>query len=424
MKRILNFVRRRIYVGVILTAAFVAAGCGLSDPAAPSLTGPSEFGQSVTLTASPDQLPRDGSSQSVVTVFVRDAQSRPVANQRLAVGLSSAAALVSAVEVITDPTGRATFAMTAPPENAVVQNNEIVISVIPIGGNFDNAAARTVTIRLVGVSNTTLPVPAFATSPAAAEINQVITFDATTTTDEGTQCLDLCAYTWDFDDGSAGIGRIVTHTFTTARGFNVLLSVRDAAGNVVNLRRIVNVVTPAAPTVTLTVAPNPPIVNQLATFMVTATPAANHAVQRFEWNFGDGNTTTTTASTVTKTYAALGIYTVTVRAIDDLGSAGSASLQLNITTGVATGINATFFFSPTNPSTGQTVFFNANESTPSNGATITEYRWDWGDGTETVTTSPTTGKVFGIVKSYVVQLTITDSQGRISRTRQNISVGL
>ena len=43
----------------------------------------------------------------------------------------------------------------------------------------------------------------------------------------------VVTYSWDFGDGSSAVGEIVTHTFTnvTDSGFNVVLTIVNAAGN-------------------------------------------------------------------------------------------------------------------------------------------------------------------------------------------------
>jgi PKD repeat protein len=409
---------------VTLAAALVVSACSVDQIAPPSISGPSEFGLSINMTAAPDQLPRDGSSRSVVTVRASDAQGRPVVGQRLSLSLSpTSVTALSATDVTTDRDGRATFAVAAPSLTTVVPNNRFVIAATPVGDNSANAAPRIITIMLVGTSNATLPVPAFTWAPQTPEFNKLVTLDATATTDEGVRCMDECTYTWDFDDGTGAIGRIVTHVFAVARAHNVLLTVTDAAGSVVDLRQLVNIVAPAAPTVSLAVAPSPPVVNQLATFTATATASAGHAIQRYDWNFGDGTTASTSLNTATKTYGARGVFAVTVRATDDIGLVGSAGLVLDMTTGTPTGITASFTISPSNPRPGDTVNFNAASSTPSNGATVTEYRWDWGDGTETTASaSPIAQHVFGSIRSYVVRLTVTDSQGRIAITTQPLVV--
>jgi PKD repeat protein len=413
--------RTRVALVAVPLIAVLTTACGLDSQAPPPLIGPSGLGSSVSMTASPDQLPRDGSSQSVVTVTSRDPSSnRPAAGQRLSVVVIGGTA--SQESIITNSDGRATFAVTAPSQTVIVPGNQIVVSVTPVGENADNALPRRISIALMGASNSTAPAPAFTVTPQNPEINQVATFDATTTTDEGVQCLDNCFYAWNFDDGTTATGRVVTHAFTVARSYNVELTVTDAAGLVVAVRQLVTPLMPAEPTVTLTVAPNPPVVNQQATFNASGTAAANHQIVRYEWNFGDSATATTVSGNATHTFGNRGIYTVTVRAIDDLGRAGSTSLQLNLTTGVATGINASFYFSPTNPAANTNVFFDAMASTASNGATITNYRWDFGDGSsEDNGTTATTSHQFGLAQTtYVVKLTITDSQGRTASTTVNV----
>ena len=59
---------------VVAVAALLTSACSLDKQQEPALIGPSNLGLSVTMTASPDRLPRDGTSQSVVTLTVRDAQ--------------------------------------------------------------------------------------------------------------------------------------------------------------------------------------------------------------------------------------------------------------------------------------------------------------------------------------------------------------
>src|SRR5688572_903275 len=105
----------RIGAAVVLAAGLT--GCGIESQDAPSLIGPSGFAQSVTLTASPDRLPRDASSQSVVTVFVRNESAQPVAGQRVTLGTS--AGTLSQAEVVTGSDGRASFTLTAPPAGKI-----------------------------------------------------------------------------------------------------------------------------------------------------------------------------------------------------------------------------------------------------------------------------------------------------------------
>jgi PKD repeat protein len=407
-------IRHRL--ALALLAAVALTGCTVGKQSAPSLTGPSEFGLSVTMTASPDQLPRDGSAQSVVTLTARDASGKPAAGQRFTVAVSGASGVtVSQSEVMTGNDGRATFAVSAPPADAL-GGSIITIVATPIGGNFDNAVPRSMTIALLGPPNATAPSPAFTVTPGTPEVKQVATFDASPTTDEGSSCGDACTYTWDFDDGSTATGIRVSHAFQVARAFNVALTVRDAAGLTVTARQLVSVAAAAAPVVTVAVAPNPPLLNQVTTFTADATVAPNHTAMQYSWNFGDGTSATTGGPTVTKTYSSPGTYVTTVTVTDDLGQTGVASTSFT----VASGIAPTFTMSPTNPRTGDTVNFNASGSTSSSGATITQFTWDFGDGA--TASGATATHAFATARTFIVRLTVSDSLGRTATTTQSLTV--
>jgi len=421
--RLLTPIVRRGAWAVVGVAAIATSACSLDKQTQPSLIGPSGLGKQVLVTASPDQLPRDSTSQSVITVEVRDASGKGVPGTIVRVGATSGA-LVTQNQVTTGGDGKATFGVVAPSQTTIIPNNTIVVTATPVGGDFDSSVTGSTKIALLGVSNSTAPTAAFTVNPSAPEINKVATFDATNSTDEGSHCLDVCTYAWDFDDGTTATGRIVTHSFGVARSYNVALTVTDASGLTSTLRQFVTPLAPAAPTVVMTVAPNPPVVNQTATFTATATAAANHSIVKYEWDFGDGTTTTTFTGSATHTYGARGIYAVTVRVTDDLGQVGSTAATFDLTIGNAQGVNATFFYSPTAPTSGNAVFLNASGSTASNGASITDYKWDWGDGsaTEDDGTTATATHTFAPANTYVVKLTVTDSQGRVAFTTQNIAV--
>jgi hypothetical protein len=211
----------RIFHALVAIAVCLwATGCTLEDGAGPAPTGPSEFGLSVTLSATPDQLPRDGSSQASVRVVVRDDRGRPKAGQRLTLVASPGSATLSQSDVTTDSTGSASVTVTAPPSSAL--GNIITIGAIPVGVDFANTSpARTVSIALLGVSNIQAPMPSFDWLPSSPEANQSVRFDASATIDEQQACLDACTYSWDFGDGSTASGRIVNHTFTAARTYTV-----------------------------------------------------------------------------------------------------------------------------------------------------------------------------------------------------------
>jgi PKD repeat protein len=411
----------RMRAAVVLAAGIWAAGCTLDGGEPPSLMGPSEFGLSVTATATPNVLPRDGSSQSVVTLTVRDAQNRPVGGQRLTLGLLSGGASLSAAEVVTDANGQATFTVTAPPASALA-GATLQIVATPIGSVTGGSVPRVIEISLAGSPNTSRPSPQFTVTPESPEVGQVAQFDASGTTDEGGPCVDACTYVWTFGNEAVKTGRIQTHAFQTPGIHSVTLTVHDAAGTSASAQQNVTVTAAARPTVSFTFAPENPFAGEVATFTANGTAGANHRITRFDWNFGDGTSTVTTSNaSVTHTFAAPGSYVVTVTATDDLGQTAIASNTVPVVGGAI----ASFTVSPSNPVPGQSVAFDGSASTSTGGRTIVEWTWNFGDGDDPETESdPTISHEYGEAGTYLVRLTVTDSAGRTGTTTQTVTVAV
>src|SRR5437764_12566260 len=121
-----TILRARVKWIAVAVAAVLTTACGLEKQTEPSLIGPADLGLSIRLTATPDQLPRDGSSQSVVTVLARDPNNRAIVGQRLILGLgtnSAAGAALSQTEVTTNSEGTATFTVSAPSQGSTGNPN-------------------------------------------------------------------------------------------------------------------------------------------------------------------------------------------------------------------------------------------------------------------------------------------------------------
>ena len=396
--------------GLALVSGLLVTGCSLENGEAPAVIGPSEFGLSVTLTASPDQLPRDGTSQSIVTVTVRDEASRPVAGRRLIA--SATAGSLSESDVVTGSEGRATFSFTAPAPGTI--GDAALLSVVPVGDNGGNSVPRTLAINFIGPSNRTAPVPSFETVPTNPERGAPVRFDASKTTDEGVPCLDKCTYSWDFGDGSSATGRIVSHTYSAGRAFTVTLTVTDPAGSTESLVRVINVSAVDAPSGLLNVTPDPPFVDKQAVFTSAQKAATGHSIERYEWDFGDGTTASSTTPSIAKTFTAIGIYVVTVSAFDDLGQAGIAVKTVTVGSSVTAPV-AVFTVAPSSPTAGVQATFIGTSSTVGAGATIVNYSWNAGDGQVFDSgTTATQAVTYGAAGTYVATLTVTDSLGRQS----------
>jgi PKD repeat protein len=141
-------------------------------------------------------------------------------------------------------------------------------------------------------------------------------------------------------------------------------------------------------------------------------------IASYSWNFGDGDTAS--GRSVSHTFDDPGTVSVSLTIIDALGRRATVSHGVT----VAPGPNpvAAFTPSPSAPNVSQTVTFNANASTAAPGHRITNYSWDFGDGTSGG--GVTASHAYGTAGSYSVLLTVTDDAGRVGTVTQSITVGL
>jgi PKD repeat protein len=282
--------------------------------------------------ATPDQLLRDGTSQSVVRVIVYDDHGKPKSGQQINIALSSrpsgTSASASAVTTLAD--GSATFSVTAPPPTAT--GDFIVVSLIPVGTNADQTTTHTLSIR-VTPSNPNPPVAAFTFLPATPLVNDVVTFDASISTDEGVSCATTCSFAWDFGDGSTGTGRTLSHAFTSPGNKLVTLTVTDPAGASSTTTRTVPVVSPAPPVAVITVSPSgdQPAGTTLNFDASGSTVGAGATIVDYTWVWGDGSANTvSTTPQATHQFLAPNTYTVRLTIRDSLGRTSTVTASVTI----------------------------------------------------------------------------------------------
>jgi PKD repeat protein len=410
-------------LAVVLTA-IVVAGCGLTSQAAPSLTGPSEFGLSVTIAAMPNAIPHDGVSQATITVHTYDASGKPQAGQQLqaAVLANSAGVPVGSLsqsQIVTDSAGTATFAYIAPPLSVSATNNQAMVQVVPISAS--NFNPKTVTIALLGPSNTGAPVPDFTFAPSSPQRLEIVSFDASKTTDEGAVCNDACTYAWNFGGEATRTGRQTTYQFQQARTYAVTLTVVAPNGSHASTTQNVLVGSLPGPTAAFTASPASPGVSQVVNFSAAASTAAQgHTITNYAWNFGDGVTATGSQSTASHAYTVAGTFVVTLTVTDDAGQNGSTTQNVVVGSSAPT---AAFTVSPSTPGVQQSVSFNASTSTAAAGHSIVSYAWNFGDGGSATSAQATTTHTYATTGSFVVSLTVTDDAGNTASTTNPVAVG-
>src|SRR6187455_670185 len=100
---------KRALLALMLSVSIT--GCALDQQSTPNLTGPSELGLSVALTATPDSILQNGQAQSTVAIVARDSSGAGLAGRQFYVrsrvnNLLNVGTL-SATSVTTDSQGRA-----------------------------------------------------------------------------------------------------------------------------------------------------------------------------------------------------------------------------------------------------------------------------------------------------------------------------
>ena len=160
------------------------------------------------------------------------------------------------------------------------------------------------------------------------------------------------------------------------------------------------------PVANFTWSPLIPKVGELVTFDASASTPDGGTIVKYEWDFGDGETAT--GKMVSHTYANPGIYTVTLNVTDSQGLWDIEEKQIQVVQ--PHGPKANFTWTPETPKAGEKVLFNASSSLPGWNGThimpITEYRWNFGDGNTTTTTSPIVHHTYQKSGVYYVTLTV------------------
>jgi PKD repeat protein len=234
-----------------LAAVALASSCTLQDVEAPLPTGPSTLGLSLNVTASPDVLPEDGASQSVIRVIARGPNGQGVPNVPLRIDTTVGSTIVefgqlSARNVTTNGNGEATVVYTAPrsPQPGTDFGTIVYINVLPVGGDFGSQTDTGVSIRLV--PETTAQTPGaphanFFYTPAEPRALQQVQFDASASFDPDGVIVN---YSWNYGDGDVEQGKIQQHDYP-AGTYIVTLTVTDNQGKRASLSKTITVL-PAA----------------------------------------------------------------------------------------------------------------------------------------------------------------------------------
>jgi len=218
---------------LVLAVLVASAGCSLDKQNQPPLAGPSEFGLSLAIAATPDVIALDGQSQSVLSITARNAVGAPVnalslRAQTLVGGVAKDIGTLSARTLSTNADGVATLTYRAPAVSPTVPNAETLVTVVltPVGSDYGNSLSRQVEIRLTPID----PIASFTISPTALRAGT--TFTANASTSKAATGHSLVSYVWNFGDSTPPYVGAVSeqHTYTMPAVYTLRLTVYDDLG--------------------------------------------------------------------------------------------------------------------------------------------------------------------------------------------------
>jgi PKD repeat protein len=318
---------------VLLTAA-LGAGCTMTNVDPPPLAGPSEMNLSLAITANPDVLSLDGSSQTLITIEARDTNGQlapnvPLRVQILADGQAVDFGTLSARTLVTGSNGRATFTYTAPPflEGPIPR---VQLSVTPTGNDASAHIDRVVTVRLVPPGNIgTSPTARFTFIPQSPAAFTDVRFDGSTST-AGLGAF-LTGYSWDFGDGSTGNGVTATHRYSAVGNYLVRLTVTDNQGRSGESGpQTLSVTAGELPVATFVYSPTGPLAGQQVFFNGTvSTAGAGHRIVSYRWNWGDGKPSSS-GSTTSHIFDNPGTYVVVLTVTDESGQVARIDVEVAV----------------------------------------------------------------------------------------------
>ncbi len=219
--------------------------------------------------------------------------------------------------------------------------------------------------------------------------------------------------TFEFGDGTdayvAGSSTDISadHSFDSAGTFLVSVFVTDAIGATSSATGYSFTVTPG-PLVTAAARPSAGDVGLPVEFLSTIVSNGTLPLN-FTWDFGDH--TSAYGQGPTHTYAAAGVYTVKLKARDEVNDTDTVSFSLTITALPTLAVGAT----STSPAQGAITTFFANVTGGSGPFT---YAWRFGDHTGSAL--PVPQHAFASPGTYTVKVWVNDSAG--ASTNASISV--
>jgi len=247
------------------------------------------------------------------------------------------------------------------------------------------------------------PVVTITASPSSPRTGESVSFQSTVVHDGST------TESWDFGDGATATGATASHGYAAAGSYTVVLTSTPDDGSGPSTATTTVTVENRAPDASFTFSPASPETGQAVTFSSTSSdPDGSVASQAWDTD-NDGVFDDGTGPQASRTFGQPGDYTVRLQVTDNNGSTDVASRTVRVANQPPL---ASFTYSPSPFTSGQTVTFRSTSSDPE-GAIVSQ-SWDFNnDGQFGDRTGATVSWSFLTTRPYTVRLRVEDSAGAV-----------
>ncbi len=269
-------------------------------------------------------------------------------------------------------------------------------------GNLSTEARTTATVS----NSQNTPPTANANGPYSGKVNTAINFSSRGSNDTDG---NIVSYSWDFGDGSARSSlQDPSHTYTAAANYTVTLTVTDNANASTSIRTSANVTDVVSGVIKAN--PNGPYTGTVGNPVnfSSAGSGSPDGIAEMEWDFGDGNGSSTAANP-SYSYSAAGTYEVMLLVVDNAGAEDEALTTVTITDGT---VNNTLPVAQANgpyaARVNEAITFSSSGSYDPDGQ-IVRHEWNFGDGQTSSLPNPT--HTYTSAGNFTATLKVTDNKG-------------
>lgn len=270
----------------------------------------------------------------------------------------------------------------------------------------------------------TPPTAAFTANPNPAAVNQLVTFDGSGSTGDGSGGA-VASYQWDLDgDGSfetnTGAVPTASRSYSAPTTISVTLRVTDSEGDFDDASAGFRV--NASPSAGFIFEPSTPGVNEQITYSSSSSdPDGVIASGSHRWDFdADGQFDDAVGETVANSFPTPGERPVSLEVTDADGATAVTTRNVLVQSNPPA---ATFTFSPASPLSQQDVAFDGSRSAAPPGESIVSMTWDVdGDGEFDDASGPVARFAFRTPGPRTVSLRVASSGGGIDIERRVVEV--